>query len=50
MEQWQKEKLDRAFDLLSEYLTDNIIDVFEEIPEVDEARGLIDEVLQGIER
>ena len=37
-------KLDKVFDLLTEYLTDNTEEVFEEIPEVDDARGEIIEI------
>jgi hypothetical protein len=49
MEQWERDKLQAAFDELNSYLLDNTEEVFEEIPEVDRARLLIHDVLNGIE-
>lgn len=43
------EKLKEAEQLLNEWLVDNTEEVFEEEPEVDEARGLLTEVIERFE-
>jgi len=41
----EKEKLREAETILANYLLDNTEKVFEELPEIDQARGLIQEAL-----
>lgn len=45
-----REKLQQAFDLLTDWLLDRTEDAFEEELYIDEARSLIDEVLKDIEK
>lgn len=45
-----KELLERVDTLLAEWLTDNTEEVFEEEPQIDDARGDIQEVILEIER
>jgi hypothetical protein len=40
------DKIIQAEQLLNEWLVDNTVEVFEEIPEVDEARGLLIEAIE----
>lgn len=42
------EKLDTADSLLAEWLTDNTVNVFEEEPEIDNARSLVNDVMDII--
>jgi len=42
-------KLQAADQLLAEWLTDNTIEDFDEVPEVDEARDLIQEAIELIQ-
>jgi hypothetical protein len=41
------EKLKQAEQILNEWLVDNTAEVFEEQPEIDEARGLLIEYLEA---
>jgi len=42
------EKLDTADALLAEWLTDNTVNAFEEEPEIDNARSLVNDVMDII--
>lgn len=42
-------KLHLVEQMLADYLVDNTEDVFEEIPEIDDARGLVVEVIEELE-
>jgi hypothetical protein len=44
------DKIINAERLLNEWLTDNTEEVFEEIPEVDEARDLLNEAIEELSR
>lgn len=40
------QKIQRAEQMLNEWLVDNTEDVFEEEPEIDEARGLLNKAIE----